>query len=135
MLKISTRCRYGMMAMAELAKNYKGEPLSAREMFRRHHIPRFYLEQLLVKLRRAGLIESVRGPQGGFSLKKHPAKITIGEIISSLEGPMDLVSCAGLGPASSCRKIKNCLTRSIWLDLNAAINKVLKRKKLADLIK
>ncbi len=124
-----------MMAMAELAKNYKGEPLSAGEMVRRHRIPRFYLEQLLVKLRRHGLIESIRGPQGGFNLKKDPAKITIGEIISSLEGPLDLVSCAGLNKGKSCWKINSCLTRSIWLDLNEAVNKVLQKKTLADLIK
>jgi Rrf2 family protein len=124
-----------MMDMAELAKNYKGKPLSAKEMVRRHHIPRFYLEQLLVKLRRGGLIESVRGPQGGFTLKKNPAKITMGEIIRSLEGPLDLVSCAGLGKGKSCWKINSCLTRSIWLDLNDAVNKVLQKKTLADLIR
>ena len=131
MIKLSTRCRYGMIAIAELAKQYNKEPLSAEEIFRKHRIPKSYLEQLLVRLRRHNLISSQRGPQGGFILKKHPRKITVLEIINALEGPLDLVACC----KQSCWNIDGCLTRSIWLDLNKSLNAVLRKKTLADIVR
>lgn len=133
MIKVSTRCRYGLIAMVELNRGAGNLPVSVREIFKKHHIPKFYLEQLLMKLKRHNLISSIRGPGGGFVLKKNPHKIKIIDIIKAVEGPIDLVKCASDSDKHSCQKMRKCLTRSMWLELNKAINDILNKKTLADL--
>lgn len=135
MLKISTRSRYGMLAMVELGKQYRKEPLSVAVINRKQKIPKFYLEQLLLKLRRAGLIESIRGIKGGFALRRAPEQIRILDIIKAVEGPVSLVDCTGEKKDICCQKIEKCLTRPFWVELHQAVEKVLAGKTLRELMR
>ncbi len=133
MLKISTRCRYGLLAMVELGQKYGQAPVSVQEIYQKQRIPKFYLQQLLVKLRRNGLVESIRGTKGGFVLKKDPKQIKILDIVKAVEGPVQLISCTKNARDKCCRRIKECLTRPVWVELHEAVNKVLNERTLHDL--
>ena len=135
MLKISTRCRYGLLAMVELGQCYGQAPVSAQEISSKQHIPKLYLQQLLVKLRRNGLVESTRGTKGGFVLKKDPKKIKILDIVKAVDGPIQLISCTKHSRDKCCRKIKECLTRPVWVELHEVVNRVLNERTLHDLMR
>lgn len=135
MLKISTRCRYGLLAMVELGRKYGQEPVSVQEVFRRQRIPKLYLQQILVKLRRNGLVESIRGTKGGFVLKKDPKQIKILDIVKAVEGPVQLISCTKNAKDTCCRKIRECLTRPVWVELHETVTRVLNEKSLHDLMR
>ena len=135
MLKISTRCRYGLLAMVEFGQKYGQDPVSVQEVFLKQHIPKLYLQQILVKLRRSGLVESIRGTQGGFVLKKDPRQIKILDIVKAVEGPIQLISCTNNSKDKCCRNIKECLTRPVWVELHDAVNKVLSERTLHDLMR
>ncbi|MBI5555413.1 MAG: Rrf2 family transcriptional regulator [Elusimicrobia bacterium] len=135
MLKISTRCRYGLLAMVELGQRYRQSLVSVQEIYRKQRIPKFYLEQLLVKLRRSGLVESIRGTRGGFILKKDPRQIKVLDIVRAVEGPIQLISCTKVNKDTGCRKIRECLTRPVWVELHEAVNRILTERTLYDLMR
>ncbi|MDD5258928.1 MAG: RrF2 family transcriptional regulator [bacterium] len=135
MLKISTRCRYGLLAMVELGQCYGQAPVSAQEIYKKQRVPKFYLQQLLVKLRRNGLVESIRGTRGGFVLKKDPKTIKILDIVKAVEGPVQLISCTKQSRDKCCSKIKECLTRPVWVELHEVVNRVLSERTLHDLMR
>jgi Rrf2 family transcriptional regulator, cysteine metabolism repressor len=135
MLKISTKCRYGLLAMVELGQSFGQAPISAQEIYQKQRIPKFYLQQLLVKLRRNGLVESTRGTKGGFVLKKDPKQIKILDIVKAVEGPVQLISCTKNAKDKCCRRIKECLTRPVWVELHEVVNKVLNERTLYDLMR
>ncbi|MBB5336659.1 RrF2 family transcriptional regulator [Pectinatus brassicae] len=137
-MKLSTRGRYGVTAMYELALNYGKGPLSLRTIAAKQDISDNYLEQLICSLRNAGLVKSTRGAQGGYVLTKDPAHITIGDIITIMEGPIALVDCL-LNDADSksqvCKKAGKCVTRGVWERVCQSISDVLDSITLADLCK
>lgn len=114
-MKLSTKGRYGLMAMEVLKDSYGSGPISVSSVAAEKNISEAYLEQLFSLLKRNGLVNSIRGAQGGYELARSPEEITIGEILISLEGQTELACCDGTadvncGDASSCR-MKNILNR------------------------
>jgi Rrf2 family protein len=136
MLRLSSKGQYGVRAMFEIAKDYKKGPLTIKEISKRQGMSVSYLEQLLNKLRRAGLIKSRKGPGGGYTLEKKPDEISIGVILNTLEGPVAITNC--LAPESAqpeCNLIEKCVTRLLWKSLGEKIENFLDTISLNDLLK
>jgi Rrf2 family transcriptional regulator, cysteine metabolism repressor len=131
-MKISTRTRYGVRAMFELAMQYGKGPLQTRTIAEREDISNKYLEQLIAVLKSAGLIRSVRGPKGGYVLIESPDKVRLLEIFVALEGPIEPVEC--LEHETYCPRCATCVTRGVWADLQKCIIGVLEKTTLQDLV-
>lgn len=137
-MKLSTRGRYGVTAIFELALNYGSGVVPLRDIARHQGISEPYLEQLAKTLRQAGLITSTRGAQGGYSLARPPEEITIAQVVEATEGPIALVDCLmadGELKASACEKAGTCVTRDVWARVCDSINQVLNSITLGDLVK
>jgi Rrf2 family cysteine metabolism transcriptional repressor len=131
-MKISTRTRYGVRAMFELAMEYGKGPLQTRTIAEREDISNKYLEQLIAVLKSAGLIRSIRGPKGGYELVNPPAKVRLLEIFIALEGPIEPVEC--LEHESYCSRCATCVTRGVWAEIQKSITSVLEKTTLQDLV-
>ena len=131
-MKLSTRSRYGTRMMLDLARHYKRGPVQIGEVSRREDISVKYLEQLIIPLKKADLIKSVRGPKGGHLLAKPPEEISVGEIVRVLEGEISLTSC--IDDPAACRKTGTCLTRGIWEEATRAMNEKLNSVTLSTLL-
>ena len=134
-MSISTKSTYGIRAMFELALCYGNSPISVAYISKRESISIPYLEQLLNKLRRKGLVKSMRGPSGGYVLAKNPARITVGEIVRALDGEITPVHCAGnakFGKAS-CKRIDKCVTKAVWKKLKDTVDNTLNSVTLENL--
>ncbi|HOK96326.1 MAG TPA: Rrf2 family transcriptional regulator [Anaerohalosphaeraceae bacterium] len=131
-MKLSSRTRYGMRAILELAMEYGKSPLQIKAIADREDISNKYLEQLIAMLKAAGLVRSVRGPHGGYTLAKPPAEIRLKEVFLTLEGPIAPVEC--LQHTDFCPRCTDCGTRQIWQELQNAIMGVLESVTLADLV-
>jgi len=118
-MKLSTRSRYGTRMMLDLAKHYDEGPVRIGEIARRQDISVKYLEQLIIPLKKANLINSVRGPKGGHMLAKPPEEITVGEVVKALEGGLDLASC--IENPDECKRSDSCLTKGIWEEATKAM--------------
>ena len=125
-----------MAAMAELAAKAPGVPVRLREIAAEQDISESYLEQIFMALRRAGLLESARGAQGGYALARAPETITVGEIVRVLEGPIAPVSCVLEGKHEDCRRsgAADCPTRPVWARLADCMNLILDSVTLADIV-
>lgn len=133
MLRLSTRCQYGVRAMFEVAKGYPESPITIKEISKRQDVSVAFLEQILNKLRKAGLIVSVKGPGGGYILSRSPEKISIGEILLELEGPVGITACTDpLG--EGCNRVEGCVTALLWRALGEKIEGFLHTIKLSDLL-
>ncbi len=132
-MKLSTRSRYGTRLMVDLAQHYKEGPVQIGDIAKRQDISVKYLEQLVIPLKKARYIESVRGPRGGHMLTKSIDAITVGEIVRLLEGEINLAPC--IENPDACDQIDTCLTRDIWETTTKAIYDELDAVTLADLIK
>jgi Rrf2 family cysteine metabolism transcriptional repressor len=132
-MKLSTRGRYGLRAMIEMAQTEDKGPIATRTIAERQGISERYLEQLMVPLKRAGLVKSVRGSQGGYNLARDPEKITAGDIIRVLEGPISPVECVSESNPESCQREDYCVTRLLWTKVRDSIAEVLDSYTLADL--
>ncbi len=135
-MKLSTRGRYGVMALYELAQHCGEGAVSLKTIAENQGISEHYLEQLMSALRSAGLVKSQRGAQGGYMLAKSPADITIGSIITTMEGPIALVDCLLTGAGDKgqiCDRAAGCVTRGVWEKVCASISNVLDHITLADL--
>ncbi len=130
-MKLSTKGRYGLTAMLFLARHSEEGPLSLRRMPETGIQPD-YLEQLLGSLRRAGLVCTCRGAQGGYSLARPPEEITVGEIITATEGPVRFCDCA-TDSAACCQK-EHCDTRQVWTALSEKMNGLLDSITLAGVL-
>lgn len=130
-VKVSTRGRYGLRAMIELAKNENSGAIPLRIISDKQNISEQYLEQLFVNLRNSGLVKSVRGASGGYLLKKSPEEITVEEILISLEGPLNIVDC--IADESLCDFSNECATHELWIELRERIKDLLSNITLADL--
>lgn len=131
-MKLSTKGRYGLMAMYRLMESYGEGPISIRDIAIKENLSESYLEQLFSLLRRAKLIESTRGVNGGYTLSKSPSEIKIGEIIGALEGDMELSCCQ---KDVLCPKSKECPTRDILDEVQDRIEHVLDSMTLEDMKK
>lgn len=131
-MKISTRTRYGMRAILELALAYNSGPLQIKVIADRQKISNKYLEQLVGIIKTAGLVRSLRGPHGGYVLAKPPQDIKLSEIVKTLEGPVFTVEC--VNNEQACEMYADCVTRRLWTEINDAILNVLENKTLQDLV-
>ena len=121
-MKLSTRCRYGIQAMFDLAQNAGKGPQTLREIAERQDISEEYLEQIAGVLRRAGFVTSVRGAQGGYRLARGASDITLGELIRTLEGPIFFADC--IASSDACSRSGNCPSRMLWERLEKSVNEV-----------
>ncbi|MCC6179506.1 MAG: Rrf2 family transcriptional regulator [Chloroflexi bacterium] len=133
-MKVSTRVHYGLRAMTELSQAHGHGLISLAEIARTEMLPLAYLEQLIGELRRAGLVEGVRGLHGGYRLTRPPVEITVGEVYRVLEGPIAPVECTAEGYLPhSCEREEGCRSRSVWARVQESISAVLDSTTLADL--
>ena len=130
---LSTKGRYGLKMMYEFALNYGKGPMSLKEVAQKQRLSETYLEQLIAHLRKAGLVTSVRGAQGGYELSRRPEEITVGEIIRELEGPLAPSECV-LDDEPECSNADYCVTRLIWEKIMDSINNVIDSITLNDMI-
>lgn len=134
-MKLSTKGRYGVSAMYDLALHYGQGPISLKSVAQRQGISEHYLEQLMGTLRKAGYVKSLRGAQGGYTLTKDPSQITVGDIITIMEGPIAPVDCLLTDDVVNtyCDRAGECVTRGVWAKVRDSINNVLNSISLADL--
>ena len=132
-MKLSTKGRYGLRALIDLAQYGEQEAVSIQSISARQQISDSYLEQLVRKLKKAGLVTSVRGAQGGYVLQREPKDYTVGMILRLTEGSLAPVECVSeLG--MDCPRAGGCATRLLWAELYGAVNQVVDRVTLADLM-
>ncbi len=131
-MKLSTRSRYGTRMMLDLAQHYDEGPVQIRNVSKRENISVKYLEQLIIPLKKANFIKSVRGPKGGHMLAKPPEAITVGEIVRVLEGGINLSSC--IENPEMCDRTSDCLTRGLWEETTKAMYEKLNSATLSKMI-
>jgi len=131
-MKISTKIRYGTRAMLELASHYGEGPIELKEIAKKEDISLKYLEQVINPLRAAGLVKSIRGSKGGYSLAKSPSEICLYDVVETLEGPLNLLEC--LRDVKVCQKVPSCVTRDIWKEVSEAISKIFYSVTLEDMV-
>ena len=131
-MKISTRGRYGIRLMIDLAEHSNEDHVALASIAERQNISARYLEQVAVILRRAGYIRSVKGAAGGYTLAKSPSEIVIGEALRVLEGDMLIVDNLRTGETES--RLQSCIRRTVYDRLNARISAVVDRKTLASML-
>jgi Rrf2 family protein len=132
-MKISTKGRYALRLMLDLATYNTGVPVSIKDISRRQNISEKYLEQIISILNKAGLVRSIRGAQGGYLLKKDPAEITVGMILRCTEGSLAPVACVE-EDSENCDRRSGCITVRIYEKLNEAINGVVDNISLSDML-
>ena len=130
-MKLSTRGRYGIHAMYDLACNADAGPQPIKAIAERQNIPEAYLEQLFAVLKRDKLVVSVRGAQGGYMLSRPASQITVGDVLRSLEGGLSLVDC--LDEEEACGKSCACPTRIVWLKIRDGLNAIVDSISLTDM--
>lgn len=131
-MRVSTRGRYALRLMLDLAMNNTGEPVRLKDVAKRQEISEKYLEQIISILNKTGFVKSVRGPAGGYSLKRKPEEYTVGMILRLTEGSLAPVDCVEDG--TDCDRADQCVTVLLWKKLNDAINGVVDNITLADLV-
>ncbi len=132
-MRLSTRGRYALRAMVDLALHADEGPVLRSDIAERQEISAHYIEQLFVKLRRAGFIESVKGPGGGYLLAKSAEQIKAGDIIRTVEGPIALVHCVAPHQETTCHRADSCVTHLLWERLSDKVAEVLDSVTLKDL--
>ncbi len=131
-MKLSTKARYGIRALLDLARHDIGEPVPLKDIAQRQDVSMTYLEHLVTPLINTGIIRSIRGSRGGIVLAKHPSMIKLSDIVWHLEGstaPVECVDCP-----ENCQRSDDCVTREVWLELKQAIDRVLESITLEDLV-
>jgi Rrf2 family protein len=132
-MKLSTRTRYGVRAILELAENHGKGPLQIKIIAHRQDISAKYLEQLMAILKSAGLVRSIRGSKGGYLLAKGPNRIKLSDVFNALEGPSAItVEC--LENENYCARAADCVARQLWAEVEAAVENVLQSMTLQDLV-
>lgn len=134
-MQVTTRGKYGVKAMFELAMRYGRGPVPLRQVAERQNLPEHYLEQLIGPLRKTGLVKSVRGAHGGYLLARDPGEISVGDVLRVLEGPVAPADCAVDDPEAYayCPDGEACTVRGVWLRIRDAVNEVIDGVTLADL--
>jgi Rrf2 family iron-sulfur cluster assembly transcriptional regulator len=130
-MKLTTKGRYAVTAMLDLALRFDQGAVTLADIARRQGISLSYLEQLFARLRRSGLVDSVRGPGGGYNLAMDPTKISVAQIIVAINENIDATRCGG---EKNCNDDETCLTHQLWEDLSEQIYKFLSGITLGDLV-
>ncbi len=130
---ISTKGRYGLRAMFELAKASGEGPLSIKQISSAQNLSEQYLEQIFSRLKGAGLVESTRGAGGGYKLAHRPCDISVGKVLTALEGELSPAECVG-GHAMDCENIELCITHVIWQRIYDGFNNVVNSITLQDML-
>ncbi len=130
-MRLTTRGRYAVTAMLDLTLSTNGSPISLADIADRQGISLSYLEQLFSKLRKRGLVSSIRGPGGGYHLARDAATISVAEVIRAVDESIDTTKCGGLG---DCHNEGLCLTHHLWVDLTRRIDNHLSQISLQDLV-
>ena len=133
-MKISTKGRYALRLMLDVALNSHGSAVPLRDVAQRQDISDKYLEQIVTQLSRAGLVRAVRGAGGGYLLTRDPAEYTVGEILRTLEGNLAPVSCVDQDDVCRCDRADRCVTVEVWRDIQSAVAGVVDNLTLADLV-
>ena len=133
-MKLSSKGRYAVMAMADLAKNHDPRPISLNEISLRQGISILYLEQLFFKLKQNNLVNSTRGPSGGYALSKSPDQIKLSNIISAVDEEVKMLKCNKNSKKGCNGKSVKCITHSLWDELGEHINLFFKQKSLEDVL-
>ena len=131
-MKLSTRSRHGTRLMLDLAHNYNEGFVQIGDIAKRHNISAKYLEQLIVSLKKAHLVESLRGPRGGHKLAKAPSEITMGEIVDVLENGINLSQC--VENPMTCKQSELCQIRDVWHVATKALYDKLNSIKLSEML-
>ncbi|MGC3873782.1 Fe-S cluster assembly transcriptional regulator IscR [Halomonas sp. GXIMD04776] len=130
-MRLTTKGRYAVTAMLDLALHADQRPVSLADISRRQDISLSYLEQLFARLRRSELVTSVRGPGGGYRLAKAPAQVSVARVIDAVDESVDATRCQGL---ADCQAGHTCLTHHLWCELSEEIHGFLDGVSLGDLI-
>ena len=133
-MKLSTKGRYGLKAIMDIAEYSADEAVCIKHISERQNISERYLEQLMRKLRKAGLVKSVRGANGGYMLAKEPSEISVGDIIRATEGDLKAVHCGGDDPDNTCGNADLCAARYVWDRINNAIEAAVDTVYLSELV-
>ena len=131
-MKLSTKSRYGTRLMLDMAQHYHQGPMQLGDMAKRQGISVKYLEQIIIPLKKANYVESVRGPKGGHALARPPEEITVGEIVALLEEGASLAECSD--NSAVCERSPICPTRQIWKEAAKAMFDKLNTITLADVL-
>ena len=132
-MKISTKGRYAVRVMLDLALNNTGEYIKVKDIAERQEISEKYLEQIISILNKAGYVKSVRGAQGGYKIAKDPSSYTVGMILRLTEGSLNPVACLD-DEVNECERCDTCETLGVWKELAKAINNVVDNVTIADLV-
>ncbi len=133
-MKLSSKGRYAVMALADLAKFNLNEPVSLRDISLRQGISLVYLEQLFSKLKKSQIVTSVRGNKGGYILNKHASEVKISEILIAVDEKIKTIGCKKDSKQGCNGRSSKCITHDFWEELEDHINNFFKKKKLEDLI-
>ena len=131
-MKISTKGRYALRVMIDLAINNNGNFISLKDIANRQEISNKYLEQIIAMLNKAGYLETARGNNGGYKLAKKPSEYIVGDILRATEGDLTPIYC--LTEEGQCKRKENCKTYSFWKGLDNTVNEYINSKTLEDLI-
>jgi Rrf2 family transcriptional regulator, cysteine metabolism repressor len=131
-MRITTKGDYATRALQDLALHYGSGPIPIDQIAVRQGLPVRYLEQLLLTLRRAGILQSKRGVNGGYTLAKPPAEITLGAILRAVDGPVEPISCLADAPREPCAREAVCALRDVWSDVHRAVAAIVDRTTLQD---
>lgn len=130
-MRLTTKGRYAVTAMLDLAIHYENGPISLADISERQGISLSYLEQLFTKLRRTGLVKSTRGPGGGYALSRPAMDIAVADVITAVDEKVDTTRCGGM---SNCQDDERCLTHELWVDLSDQIYTFLRSISLGQLM-
>ena len=130
-MRLTTKGRFAVTAMLDLALRHQHGPVTLAGIGQRQGISLSYLEQLFGKLRRHALVESVRGPGGGYRLARPAEKVSVADIILAVDEPLDATQCAGM---ENCREDQRCMTHNLWITLNEKLHEYLNSVTLQDLV-
>lgn len=135
-MKISTKGRYGLRAVIDIAIHGESEPVSLSDIAIRQNLSISYLEQLIAKLKKANIVTSVRGAKGGYSLAAPQDKISVGDILRALEGDLSPVNCSEvIENGEPCKDSGQCITKVVWRRISDSINNAVDNLMLSDLLK
>ena len=121
-MKLSTKGRYGLRALVDLARYSEEEPVSISSISAREDISEGYLEQLMALLKKAGLVKSIRGAAGGYVLARPAGQISVGDVLRAREGKLEPAECAAYHPDEGCQAADSCVTKYVWKKINDSIN-------------
>ena len=124
-MRISARTEYALLALLELAQRKDAQPLQSKDIAARGGIPKPFLDQLLLDLRRAGLVRSVRGPGGGYVLSRQPEEITVRDAVAAVEGGALTTQCGLRGDGTACRRSAACALSEVWKQVDDSTHAIL----------